>query len=130
MVSIDMDDEEKFLTSETGFDRAVVHEFMLGQKAFYMNKGIIVFNDLEPFSEPSNEVIDNDEMCDYIAKLTDLRFDVCEVLSFANLKYLSQNGLTSDSPVEYDALDRLVGKLNPSQRRDAYKVLYKVFNIQ
>ncbi len=131
MITINMDDEERFLVSRTGICPLEVHEFMIAQTAYYEKLGLIVFTD-DPESVPasSNVMVDNDKLCEYVSNLTGIDFDVCEQLSLADLEYLTEHDVVTDIPIEYDLLDRVIGRLNQRQRHEVLNVIQKMYDLK
>ena len=131
MVTINMDDEERFLVSKTGICPLEVHEFMIAQTAYYEKLGLIVFED-DPEIEPtaSSVVVDNDKLCEYVSNLTGIDFETCEQLSLADLEYLTEHDAVKDIPIEYDMLDRIIGRLNQRQRHEVLNVIRKMYDLK
>ncbi len=133
MITINMDDEERFLVSKTGICPLDVHEFMIAQTAYYEKLGLIVFvfeGDPENVPASSNVVVDNDKLCEYVSNLTGLDFEVCEQLSLADLEYLTEHDAVKDIPIEYDMLDRIIGRLNQRQRHEVLNVIRKMYDLK
>lgn len=131
MITINMDDEERFLVSKTGICPLDVHEFMIAQTAYYEKLGLIVFEgDPENVPASSNVIVDNDKLCEYVSNLTGLDFGACEQLSLADLEYLTEHDAVKDIPIEYDMLDRIIGRLNQRQRHEVLNVIRKMYDLK
>ena len=130
MISINLCDEEDFLIEKTGFCPVVVHDYIVGQNAFYEKKGLLVFDDICHEPESSETMIDENEKCEYISNITDIELEVCKEISKAELEYLKKLGVVDDDPIEYDMLDRVIGRLDQCQRHEVLNVIRKMYDLK
>ena len=130
MLVLDFDAEERYLSRKTGCLPMVAHDYMLAQECFYEKKGLLVYGDDEPEADPATApVIEDDEKCEYISRMTGIDPDLCEQLSLADLDYLTDQGIAVEV-TEYDELDRIVGRLNPRQRGEVLMMIQKMYHIK
>ena len=131
MVNINLYDEENYLISKTGICPLEVHEFMIAQTAYYEKLGLIIFTD-DPENVPasSSVVVDNDKLCEYVSNLTGIDFEVCEQLSLADLEYLTEHDAVKDIPIEYDMLDRVIGRLDQRQRHEVLDMIRLMYDME
>ena len=132
MVVINIEEEEDFLIRKTGICPIAIHDYIVGQNAFYEKKGILFYDDEEHELDLSGVHIDDDEKCVYISSITGLELDTCERISDAELEYMRILGVveTEDDPVEYDMLDRVIGRLNQRQRQEVLNVIRKMYDLK
>lgn len=131
MITINMDDEERFLVTKTGICPRDVHLFMVAQTAYYEKLGLISFEEnSELLLKISNAVVDNDELCEYVSNLTGFDFEVCEQLTIADLEYLTEHGAIMDIPNESDMLDQIIGMLSPCQRHEVLDMIRLMYDME
>ena len=129
MFVLDFDKEERYLSRKTGCLPVTAHDYVLAQECFYEKKGLLVFGDEAP-KDDEVPVIDDDEKCEYISRMTGIDPDLCEQLSLADLDYLTDQGIAVEVPTEYDELDRIVGRLDPHQRGEVLSMICKMYHIK